>query len=272
MFSTEEEGREQLNREDNLLAQLGLLSPSDFSSAPIQPILPVAKDLGTPPSDGTRVEELQDGVNEIETPGSPSSEPDLQSQNDEPPMRSSTGSSSAARGNTSATLKMNRMLRDVAKSSAGRYPGIRNRTDKENASIAIVGQLTTQAAASNMFGVTTPQVSHLEHGATSPQMRYGEKGYKPQLRAKIEELGGTIVDRAFSVINDCIDNLTPDRIAAVKTVQVSKIARDMSSLVRDITPRESNDAPGVHFHIWRPELAEESDYGEVVNIRAINKE
>lgn len=168
-------------------------------------------------------------------------------------------------------LKLNRLIKVALRSDpAGRHVGIRNRTDDENAAIAVVSRLTGQREVSDLFGVTQPQISHLTRSATSPQMDAAGRE-RPQLRQKIEQLGGMVVDKAFGVIADCLNNLTEERIKAVKTPQIAKIARDMSSLVRNVTPRDANDGPGVHFHIWRPDMAEESDYGEVINVRPVEK-
>lgn len=255
MFTDDEDALHRLSSEDNILSRLNMDTTSSIQ--PDQEVSPVV----TPVEGG--------GVDHGVTPSKTSAS--IAEREEGGDIDPEPSSSFVPPPDPSAALKLNKLISSAFRvHPQGRYAGVRNRTDDENASIAVLGQLIGQETAGELAGASNKQVSHLVRATTSQQMQK-EGRHRPQLRQKIEEKGGVIVDRAFKVIEDALTELTPERVRRAKTVQISKIARDMSAIIRDVTPKESNDGPGVHFHIWRPEQAQESDYGEVINVRPVER-
>lgn len=142
------------------------------------------------------------------------------------------------------------------------------------ASIAILGSLTTRADAARAFGVHPTTSEDLNKGFTSDNARYGYdgKGIRQNLALveKINQQKEAVRDLAFEKLTKSLKQMSDEMLQTMTDpVKVAKVARDLSQVVEKVIPKEQVSEQNVHFHVWRPEMAIEADY-EVVNVSGHN--
>jgi len=147
----------------------------------------------------------------------------------------------------------------------GRKVGIRQRTTEENAAVAVTSLMLGSTATESLFGVRPAQQHVLTDGFTST-VDHGKKKPKEALLEEIHRQGGSIVKKAFGRIDAVLDRMTDAKLDSVgKATDLAQIASGMSKIIQNLTPKDSGaDEGGVHFHVYRPEQANISDYEMVV--------
>lgn len=228
MFISEREAQERINSPENVLTRIdrAVEDAPDVGEAE-SPITPDALDF-------------LDDILGVPTLDAGSTEPDVFAQ-----------------------LQLEKLL---SPHKPGRKPNIRNRTTEENASVALLGQVLGRKTAEEMVGVDPIHQSHLVRGYTSPVDRLNPlKGPKEELLDEIARQGKTVANKAFQKLNLALDAMTPAKISAMESpVKIAQVARGMSSVIKDITPKDANlDEGGVHFHIYAPPRVSEDHYSTV---------
>ena len=122
------------------------------------------------------------------------------------------------------------------------------------------GRQEAVALAKN-FGISPSAASAYAHGATSTAS-YNEQPNKSAIVGAKER----IAKKARAKLMLALTNLTPDKLAAAKARDIAGIARDMSQVMKNVEPEQSNGAPGVNtgggpaFVFYAPQQREESSY------------
>ena len=155
---------------------------------------------------------------------------------------------------------------DIDPNTPGRKLGIRNRTNEENASVAVASMLLGSTVTQDLFGVRPSQQHVLTDGYTGSVDHARKRKPKEDLLEEIYTQGQQVTRKAFGTLNSALGMITDDKLKAVhKAVDLVKVSTGMSRIIRDLTPKESGpDEGGVHFHVYRPEQKAISDYEMVV--------
>lgn len=227
MFISEREAQERINSPENVLTRVERAVTDAPDTPAEEPFTPDALDF-------------LDDILGVPTLDAGSTEPDVFAQ-----------------------LQLEKLLRPH---TPGRKPNIRNRTTEENASVALLGQVLGRRTAEDLVGVDPIQQSHIERGYTSSVDRLNPlKSPKDELLEEIARQGKTVANKAFQKLNLALDAMTPDKIKAMESpVKIAQVARGMSSVIKDVTPRDGNlDEGGVHFHIYAPPRVSEDHYSTI---------
>lgn len=162
-------------------------------------------------------------------------------------------------------LKLEKLLNPS--STPGRKPIIRNRTIEENAAVGLTSLLLGGAKTEEMFGVPATVQSNLTKGYTSSTDKAQGKNKKDELLEEIYNQSGQVANLAFSRLKKALNLLDDQKLEDTKDpMKLVTMAKSLSGIIKDVTPKDGGgDSAGVHFHIYRPEQAVESDY-EVVEV------
>jgi hypothetical protein len=120
---------------------------------------------------------------------------------------------------------------------------------------AALGEVATSSAHSYKAGYTGPVDK--ANPAKSP---------KEELQEKIIEGHGIVVDKAFGRLLKSLDLLDDAKLEKVqKASELSVIAKNLSSIVTSASHATKDHVidsseKSVHFHIMKPEMAQDSDY------------
>lgn len=249
-FLSEEEANRRLNDPRNIVRRVNRgPAPSDISIP--APIIPTNLEPTLP---GTEVPtEAQDDSNGHEQQADDSSFSDI--------FDAAIGIK-AVDQDPLAALKFNRLL---TPHTPGRKAGIRNRTIGENGSVAVTSFILGSGKTENLFGVPPSTQSQLRHGRPSHV-----SNVKEELLDEIYRQGRTVTNKAFNRLLASIDLLTDEKLKAIsKATEVAGVAKSMSSIIRDLTPKESEQRdPVVQFHIYAPEQVTEDAY-ETIDVNVI---
>lgn len=235
MFISEAESDARLRDPRNVLARVDRSSDeSPLSTVLPAPIIPVTSTPDLLPE--------------------PAAEPNVEG------LRDASASTQIREIDPTVELKMRRII-EGSNARAGRKPSIRNRTVPENGAIGLTTLLLGGRAAEEMFGTQQPENSILSRGYTSPQAA-ARKSAKDELLDEIYSNGKEVQSRAFAKLLKSLDLVDDEKLTAVKDpAKLVGIAKNLSGIIKDVTPKEGgNDEAGVHFHIYRPEQLQESDY------------
>lgn len=114
-------------------------------------------------------------------------------------------------------------------------------TDVPLATKALVGTLANLESQSNIelakdFGLSKDQVSAFKNGKSTVN---GKEN--PELKEKIEDNLGIVRDRAADILLQTLGLLTPERIQGIQKVKdVTAVAKDMSTIIRNATPQNTD--------------------------------
>jgi hypothetical protein len=138
---------------------------------------------------------------------------------------------------------------------------------KDRATLGLAGVLLGGRRAGNLLG-RGPDTSHeLRHGYLSQVKKQAGE----QDEALVDELGlqkKTVRDLAFDRLISSVGLITHEKLEKIADVtKLAKVSRDLATVVDKTTPKEQAINNGVHFHIWKPEMKEESQY-ETINVNA----
>ena len=156
-------------------------------------------------------------------------------------------------------LKLEKIINNK---TPGRKVKIRNRTLEENGSVGLANKILGSKETEKLFGVDPVQQNHLTHGFTGSVDRVKGKNKKEELLDEIYSQGGKVTQLAFTRILKSLSLLDEEKIEEVTDpMKLMGLARGLSGIVRDMTPKESDDKEQqVHFHVYKPEQKSDSDY------------
>lgn len=150
----------------------------------------------------------------------------------------------------------------------GRRPGIPDMPREVMAAVATTAQLSTIKTAAQAFDTSTHHAHELKHGYTNQVAQYGPDAPDAQILTIITRQKKEVRDLAFEKLTKALGLITDDKLLVVEDVtKLSRIARDLSGVVEKVLPKEAANVGGVHFHVWRPEMRDESTY-EVIPVTA----
>lgn len=242
MFIPESEAIHRLSTEENLLVRLNrsssesALLPSDIN---LPPALPLDIHQVLDPFDGSfngKIPELEEekGPIDLETVDS-----------------------------RKARKELERLLNPSS------YPGrgTKDLSRDTQAAIGVTAGILGTTKASRLGDVAISQAHSYERGYTDPvSLSDPRKSPKEELRAKIIEGHGIVVDKAFSRLLKTLDLLDDNKLTEVKrATDLSVIAKNLSGVVQHATMATQdkvveNNEKSVHFHIMKPEQATDEDY------------
>lgn len=125
--------------------------------------------------------------------------------------------------------------------------------------------LPNRASAAALSGLGLSQVKAYERGLqTSAQVHQPHTTTNPALKRKVDALKEVLAEKAAGRIGDCLDLLDNEKLSKVKrATNLSRIAKDMASVLEKCEPKDKAVEGGVHFHIWKPEINVEQNYQTV---------
>lgn len=118
----------------------------------------------------------------------------------------------------------------------------------------------TQAEIAEMYGVSPQSVEAYKNGSTS-LATYNEPN--EELKEVVDKTKEDIALSAKNRLAQCLQELTPSKIGAAKAKDIAGIAKDMSSVVKNMTVGDGSTIINNKILVYQPRLKEEQDY-EVV--------
>lgn len=111
------------------------------------------------------------------------------------------------------------------------------------------------------FGISTSSVSAYKKGAHSTAS-YNEP--VDELKSYIDETRKEISTKARKKLLSAIDSITSEKLEEVGVKVASQVARDMSTVIKNIEPEMSdNNKSGVQFVFFAPHMREERDFPSI---------
>lgn len=108
------------------------------------------------------------------------------------------------------------------------------------------------------FDVSEAAVSAYKKGATSTAS-YNEPD--KDLKKFIDSSRNEISTKARKKLISAIDHISEEKLVECSPKVLASVARDMSSVIRNIEPEETNDkGNNVQFVLFAPQMARESDF------------
>lgn len=122
-------------------------------------------------------------------------------------------------------------------------------------------------ALGKMFGISPSAASAYSNGATSTAS-YNEPSQG--IQSVINKRKERISQKASKVLNKTLNVLTEDgKLSDVKPIELSAIARNMASIVKDMEPERERESPdgnkGVTFVLYAPQFSKEDKF-EVIEL------
>lgn len=126
--------------------------------------------------------------------------------------------------------------------------------DEAKLTIAKTAILVGKREAAQTFGISEESV------------RTYTRDLPEEKKDELNEFRKELSMKAAQRLGETLELLDGEKLSKVKrATNLSKIAKDMASIVEKVTPKDSGDAGGVHFHIYKPEMNVEQNY-KVVNV------
>lgn len=246
MFITEEEALRRLRTEENLINRV---QRGDSSSPPLEEVVPPSLPLDS------------DILNISEAPR----EIDREVGKKESRAKARKGPIDFELASAvEAEAALDKLL-NGDKGYAGR--GTKGLHRDEQAGIGVTASILGPTRASKLGDVAISSSYSYERGYTGPVDAVDpNKSPKEELREKIIEGHGIVVDKCFGRLLKTLDLLDDTKLGEVKrATDLSVIAKNLSGIVSHATQATQdkvveNNEKNVHFHIMRPDRAEESDY------------
>jgi len=152
----------------------------------------------------------------------------------------------------------------------GRGEGNKEVPDSLRKVIGEVGAIDGRSEAlalGKMFGISPSAASAYSNGANSTTTYdIPNAGIKSVINKRKERISR----RASKVLNASLDELTnEDKLKDVKPIELSSIARNMASIIKDMEPESEKigqgESGGVQFILYAPQLSKEDKY-DVINL------
>jgi hypothetical protein len=164
---------------------------------------------------------------------------------------------------------LDKLLNPVILSNGKVYPGRGSKGFHvdEQAGIGVTAGILGTTKSSRLAGVSISSAHSYERGYTGPvPLVDPSKSPKEELRNKIIEGHGIIVDKCFNRLLQTLELLDDDKLAKVqKATELSIVAKNLSGIIASASAATQdklvdNKEQSVHFHIMRPEPALHDDY------------
>lgn len=139
---------------------------------------------------------------------------------------------------------------------------------KPEAQVAIgkTALMVGQGTAGKIFGLSSPQSLAYERALSSSADITEHTPPNPSRKHQLDEFREQLAAKAATRLGETLDLLDEKKLSQVKrATNLSKIAKDMAVIVEKVSPKESADQGGVHFHIYKPEIEVEQSY-QVVTV------
>lgn len=139
---------------------------------------------------------------------------------------------------------------------------------KTEAQVAIgkTALMIGQGTAGKIFGLSNSQSEAYAHALTSTADITDHTPPNPSRKQQLDEFREVLAAKAASRLGETLEMLSEQKLSQVKrATNLSKIAKDMAVIVEKVSPKESADQGGVHFHIYKPEIEVEQSY-QVVTV------
>jgi hypothetical protein len=251
MFISKKESAARLESEDNLVR---VLRREDSSLVPTFQPLPPSFELQPPPDEPV-----------VPAPPSPPAEREKQ---DNPKLNKDVARALSS-DPVIADAAMERLLSPSSSSYKGSGP--KHLTDDFRAAMAVTGDLLGNNYAKNLGGVSQITVWGHQHAQNSYQNVNGVSGRpkkepREELREKIVQGHGIVVDKCFNRLLKTLDLLDDDKLQTVKkATELSIVAKNLSGIIAHASNATQdkyvdNKEQSVHFHIMRPEQGKDDDY------------
>jgi len=137
---------------------------------------------------------------------------------------------------------------------------------------AIIGDTVISAGRqealkiAQQFGVSTSSVSAYANGATSTAS-YNKPN--KDLKEHLQKAKNRIVSKARRNLFSALAEITPEKLSEGSLREISGVARDMSSIIKDFEP-DSNKNSGINaqFILFTPRIRNEESF-EVIDVEAL---
>lgn len=151
---------------------------------------------------------------------------------------------------------INYEIKEIA--SRGRKEGQLNLDDERRAEIAFLAHTSglSKEEVSALTGASVSQVGAYKRGATSST---DSKNSNEPLAEVVEGIKNQVSNAAQNKLMLAIEALTGEKISGAKARDIAGIAKDMSSIMKNMTP----DGPLIQNNkvlIYQPRLREEDDF------------
>ncbi len=151
---------------------------------------------------------------------------------------------------------------EVKEIKHGRGLGVENLTPEMRKIIAeealTSGKTVDEVALE--FGVSRDAVNAYKHGATS-EATYNEPN--TDLAPHVEGVKEQIKSHAQNALLTAIQSLTSNKISGAKAKDIAGIAKDMSSVLRNIEPQTAGPVINNKVLVYSPRVKEEDDYNVI---------
>jgi len=136
----------------------------------------------------------------------------------------------------------------------------RGRTEAQVA-IGETALVVGQSQAGRLFGLSNEQSLAYERALSSTADITNHTPPNPSRKKQIDEFREVLAAKAAERLGDTLELLDTPKLKAVKrATNLSRIAKDMATIVEKVSPKETVDQGGVHFHIYKPEISVEQNY------------
>jgi len=120
---------------------------------------------------------------------------------------------------------------------------------------------------SQALDISQSSASAYKNGATSTATYH-----KPDedLSKKNEDVRGKIQNSAFDKLTAAMAAITPEKLNSSKVNIASAVARDMSQIIKNVTPEQSAISINKTVLVYKPRMREEDEY-EVIDVQSGEK-
>jgi len=142
----------------------------------------------------------------------------------------------------------------------GRKHGHKNLSSETRAMIAVTAKIATGVQAAEVFGVDPKSAYDIKQGFRHQNAR--ERNIRDnELVDKTKDLLGEVHETAADRLMTTLGLLDEKKLKTVnKATDLSRIARDLATIVDKSKPASTDDGQHVHFHVYKPEQKDEAAY------------
>jgi len=145
-----------------------------------------------------------------------------------------------------------------------REKGLRGQTNVQVA-IGTVSHIIGSGSAGPLFGLSEGQASAYKEGISSSADRGVNRPpvpTNPDRMKRMRSVKEQLAELASKKLASALKSLTDDKIDGCKASAISGIAKDMATVMDKVT-KETSKPESIHFHIFRPEMKQVSEYTTV---------
>lgn len=156
------------------------------------------------------------------------------------------------------------VIEDVVK--PGRAPGDNNVPSSLRKIIGETSEIEGRQEAlaiARMFDISDSSVSAYAHSATSTKSYHTPD---TKIADYIRSRKDRVTKKSLRVLQNSLDNLTPEALAQEKPRNIAAIAKDMSAIIKNMEPEEKviGDNNQNQFIFYSPQFVKEEHYESIV--------